>query len=373
MHRFDRNHKNLKALNSKGFSASTSDVLNVKTTLISTEITNDITIAALLNVDTETTADMKISQTFKQYIKPSSIDSSKRILFMTQILDNLWKILHSIPNEENHVFSAFVQTVHPILMNKKMFGYAENVLKRYVESKFYCLGLYQQFISSFLYLIQQMESVNAVSVTEYTHAMMSMKFIFMFIIKAYKFNKESDESFGSIHFCHLIQTLGDFLRKRNGNKMLRSQAFKALFDVDTLNIISEIVPGVILVDILKDILEENDTKSRDCNILNAVGEILISDIFFDDSSQETIFRFAVKLVSCQFPNSSEEYDASFEKGPLKERALGLIRTLYEVCTKIENGKIRANYLKTLTIEIVPHLIKVIAVNCSDLIHHNNIL
>jgi hypothetical protein len=218
-----------------------------------------------------------------------------------------------------------------------------------------------------------MESVNAVSVAEYTHTMMSMKFIFMFIIKAYKFNKERDESFGSNHFCHLIQTLGDFLRKINGSKMLHSQAFKALFDVDTLNIISEIVPGVIIVDILKDILKENDAKSRDCNFLNAVGEILISDIFFDDASQQIIFRFAVKLVSCQFPDSFEEYDASFVKGPIKERTLGLIRNLYEVCTKIENGKIRANYLKTLTIEIVPHLIKVIAVNCSDLIHHNNIL
>ena len=138
-----------------------------------------------------------------------------------------------------------------------------------------------------------MESVNAVSVTEYTHAMMSMKFIFKFIIKAYKFSKDSDESFGSIHFCYLIQTLGDFLRKINGNKILHSQAFWALFYVDTLTIISEIDPGVIIVDIDKDILEENDTKSRDCNILNAIGEILISDIFFDDSSQETIFRFAV--------------------------------------------------------------------------------
>ena len=53
---------------------------------------------------------------------------------MTRILDNLWKILQSIPNEEKHVFSAFVQTVHPILMNKKMFDYAESVLERYVES-----------------------------------------------------------------------------------------------------------------------------------------------------------------------------------------------------------------------------------------------
>ena len=31
---------------------------------------------------------------------------------MTRILDNLWKILQSIPNEENSVFSAFDQTIH---------------------------------------------------------------------------------------------------------------------------------------------------------------------------------------------------------------------------------------------------------------------
>ena len=46
---------------------------------------------------------------------------------------------------------------------------------------------------------------------------------------------------------------------------------------------------------------------------------ITDSIFFDDSSQETIFRFAVKLVSCQYPDSSEEYDASFEKGPRQLR------------------------------------------------------
>ena len=50
--------------------------------------------------------DMKISQTFIWYIKPTLIDFSKRILFMTCILDNFWKILESIQNKKNYFYIA---------------------------------------------------------------------------------------------------------------------------------------------------------------------------------------------------------------------------------------------------------------------------
>ena len=110
---------------------------------------------------------------------------------------------------------------------------------------------------------------------------MSMKFIFKFLVKSYNLNKEIDESFDPEPFSQLVQTLGEFLIKRGGNKILHSQTFKALFDVETMNIISEIVPGIIIVNILKDILESEDANSKDCNRFNAVRDILNSKIFLD--------------------------------------------------------------------------------------------
>eukprot|EP00092_Neocalanus_flemingeri_P017839 GFUD01019303.1.p1 GENE.GFUD01019303.1~~GFUD01019303.1.p1 ORF type:complete len:1705 (+),score=380.42 GFUD01019303.1:51-5165(+) len=367
---YDRNIKNVKALNDKGFSVMTSDILTVKTRLISTEMTDDPTIFALLTVDPERFGETKINQMFERYIQSSDTDPSKRILFMTQILDKLWKILNLIPNQENHVFDGFVETIHPIITNKKEFGYAASFLERYIEKSFNCPEVFEKFIGSFQEMIKKLDSVDVISGTGNTYTMMSMKFIFKFIVKAYKLNKKNYAAFDSDLFCQLLQTLGEFLKKRSGNRMLHSQTFKALFDVDTMNIISEIVPGIVIVDILKDILEAEDINSKDCNRFNAVRDLLNSNFFLDEASQEAICNVGIKLISDQFPKNSRNYDAPFQKGPLKECTLELIKNLYEVCKKLENVESRDKFVGMITIQILPRLITIIPMRSQDAIYKN---
>ena len=297
----------------------------------------------------------------------SDIDPSKRILFLTQILDKLWKILTLIPNQENHVFDAFVETIHPIITNKKEFGYAADILERYIENTFNCPEVFEKFIGSFQHMIDQLDSNNANAGNTYT--MMSMKFIFRFIVKAYNLNTEKDSDL----FAKLIQNLGQFLKKRSGNKILHSQTFKALFDVDTMNIVSEIVPGIAIVDILKDILEGEEKTSTDCNRFSAVKDIMNSNIFKDEASQEAVCMVGIKLVSDQFPKGSRSYDAVFQKSPLKECTLETIKNLYEVCKKIENIETRDKFVGLLTIQILPRLITIIPAKCADSIYKNEVL
>ena len=347
----------------------TSDILVVKTRLISTEMTDDPTIFDLLTADPERFGDTKINQMFERYIS-SDIDPSKRILFMTQILDSLWNILTKIQNRENHVFEGFVETIHPIITNKKEFGYAADILEKYIESVFNCPEVFEKFIGSFRDMVNKLDSVNGISGAGNTYTMMSMKFIFKFIVKAYKLNKAKDDSFDSDSFCQLIQTLGEFLKKRNGNRQTHSQTFKALFDVETMNIISEIVPGIIVVDILKDILEAEDTNSKDCNRFNAVRDILNSNIFLDEASQEAICKVGINLVADQFPKNSRYYDAVFQQGSLKECTLELIKNMYEVCKKIENEETRDKFVGMITLQLLPHLITIIPTKCLDSVYKN---
>ena len=382
---YDRTIKNdkIKKLNDKGFSVNTSDLLVVKSRLISTEMTDDPTIFALLTVDPERFGDAKINDMFSRYIQSSDIDPAKRILFMTKILNSLWSILNTVPGKENQVFEAFVETIHPIITNKKDFGYASEALERYIETVFNCPEIFLKFIGSFQDMISELDSSEEVKGTRYfnsngkgsTYTMMSMKFIFKLLVKSYKLNKEEFESFDSAPLCQLIQNIGEFLKKRSGSKILLSQTFKALFDVETMNIVSEIVPGILIVNILEDILESEDSKSKDCNKFNAVRDILNSKIFLDESSQEAICNVGIKLVSNQFPKSynASLYHAIFSNGPQKEFTLELIKNLYEVCKRIENIETREKFVSSMTVKLVPHLISIIPAKCSETVYRNEVL
>ena len=53
------------------------------------------------------------------------INPARKILFMTRIMQVLWKVLESDPSQDRNVFDALVQTIHPIITNKTEFGYAQ--------------------------------------------------------------------------------------------------------------------------------------------------------------------------------------------------------------------------------------------------------
>ena len=222
---FDREIKNvdkkdLKNMNTAKFSILSSDFIYLRTKLVSTEITNDKNINDILRIPEENLTKEKLLDILSNYNREDN-NAPKRILFLVDILDALWKIFENGTLEDDvesshkisvEVFQAFVQTVHPLITNKRDYGYAMEYLDTYIETRVSCKAIFNKFINAFIDLIQNKEDDE---LTKY--ALMSMKISFKLIIKA--FNMKLEQSSVGIDqdkekFSGLIREIGKFQRKK---------------------------------------------------------------------------------------------------------------------------------------------------------------
>ena len=223
-YKFDKENKtvdkkDLKSMNTAKFSILSSDFIHLRTKLVSTEITNDKNINDILRIPKENPTKEQILDILSNYNREDN-NARKRILFQADILDALWSILENYTLEDDieaahkisvHVFQAFVQTVHPLITNKKEFGYAMEYLDNYIETRVSSRTIFNKFINAFIDLIQNKENDE---LTKY--ALMSMKISFKLIIKA--FNIKLTQSSVNIDrdkekFSSLIQEIGKFQTK----------------------------------------------------------------------------------------------------------------------------------------------------------------
>ena len=135
--------KELKSLSTAKFSVLPNNFIYLRTKLVSTEITNDKNIHAILRIPEEDFNKNTVLKILSNYNREDN-NVHQRILFMTDILKSLWNVLeNSTDDDESHrlsieVFKAFVQTVHPLIINKREFGYASEYLDHYIENKTTC-------------------------------------------------------------------------------------------------------------------------------------------------------------------------------------------------------------------------------------------
>ena len=298
-------------LNGKGFAAATNDKLVVETRLISTQISNQLAVFNLLNADFETGSDFD-DILWRYTVKKDHVDvcdldeqecrqsKSKRILFIIPILEMLWKIATHFPDLENKVFDAFIATIHPIKTDSDNFGYAGEYLETYIDSEFRCPDIYEMFVNAFTKMIKNIEYIEAGDEFE-TSKMMCIPLIFRLIVRAYHVKKDSTGQCDAQIFINLTKAIGDFLRGPV-ELVIRKHTFLAFFEVETINLVSEMAPGALVVDILKDIVEKDNEKNKDLSSaqlttrFNAVRSILCSQIYQEAENQETVFYLALSII-----------------------------------------------------------------------------
>ena len=294
-------------LNGKGF-AATNDKLVVETRLISTQMSNQLAVFDLLNADLETGSDFDdILWRYtvkKDHLDVSDLDvqesrqsKSKRILFIIPILEMLWKIATHFPTLEHKVFDAFIATIHPIKTDSDNFGYAGEYFEKYINSEFRCPEIYEMFVNAFTKMIKNIENIEAGDEFE-TSKMMCIPLIFRLIVRAYHVKKDSTGQCDAQNFINLTKAIGDFLRGPV-KSVIRKHTFLAFFEVETINLVSELAPGALVVDILKDIVEKDNEQNKDLSsaqLFNAVRSILCSQIYQEAENQETVFHLALSSI-----------------------------------------------------------------------------
>ena len=296
-------------ISEKGFTAVTNDKLEVRTQLISTQMTDQPAIFDLLNVDVETAKVDDVDAMLSRYINMEGSHQSKRILFITQILERLWKIATHIPDQEDKVFDAFIATIHPIKTDSVHFGYANEYLERYIDSEFHCPEIFEKFVKSFTKMIENIETGK----TFEKYKMMCIPLIFKLMVRAYQIKKDSTGQCDTEIFTKLVEAIGDFLRGSVESKSFHSHTFKAFFELETINLVSQLAPGILVVDILKDIVD-NTPPSVLGTRFNAIWCILGSRIYQDAENQETVFQLALSLIKEQMSKLSAGSDLTNFRG-----------------------------------------------------------
>ena len=190
-HLYDKNKKDTKSLSCKKFHFLPSDGMTVKTRLLSTEITNETTIQNILNLDKSME---NLEFKLMDYILHNERNQSKRILFMTDILNVLWKILKNSEDQEALVFSAFVQTIHPIETITTEFNYAREFFYQYINGeKFTNELVFDALVDSFSDVLNTScddDNLQKKDMLKFT--LMSMKLIIKIIVVAYQKTTNND-------------------------------------------------------------------------------------------------------------------------------------------------------------------------------------
>ena len=352
--------KELKNLSTAKFSVLPNNFIYLRTKLVSTEITNNIRIHAILRIPEEHFNRETLLEILSNYNREDK-NIHQRILFLTDILNTLWYVLENSKDDddgdESHrlsieVFKAFVQTVHPLIINKREFGYATEYLDDYIETEFTCKAVFHEFITAFTALIQQ-DSKEEDELTKY--AIMSMKIIFKFIIKSFnlKVRQGSAGEDDKEKLSSLVQEIGKFLVKKIKVRNIFSKAFKAFFDIENVGQLVELVSANSILKILRDIVCSRDSESDPIKF-NTITEIINSELFMLmlTGTTELIFDIGKSFILTNVSDTKTVNDRT------KENVFNLIKTLYER-TKTADivHDLKQNFYEQLLVELLPLIVK----------------
>ena len=143
-------------------------------------------------------------------------------------------------------------------MPEKDFGYAAKHLDDYLvnTNRFTSKEVFSAFIEAFSEFLT--DRIYKIEGPKARYTMMSLKYIFQIIVQSYKINRKMDSKFDGQEFLGLMSVLRNFLLEDTGKRLSstapRNYGFKNLFEMETLDIISEIVPPGDLIDTLEALL-----------------------------------------------------------------------------------------------------------------------
>ena len=349
----DKNRKEVKSLNHQKYSLYQNDSFNVKTKLISTQITDDAKINDLLELPGKMD---KVEMTLTKF-SHLEVNPSKRILFLTDILNVLWKVIEEDPKQEKLVFDAFVQTIHPIITNKTDFGYALEFLERYIEEEFTSSQVYDPLVNAFEKMLGQERSDFFHQEDICKYALMSMKIISKFIVTAYlnanakgdgsmEFYKQEQEKFYKI-----IDVMENYMQKEE-SKEHHMKAFKAFFEVENVEILNLIISNHHILKVLGATLESLESQT-DAAKYKIVIDLLNSKLFYEET--RALVEIATKLIESSIPRSHGN------DCPLNDRTkatlLPLVKTLYGKIKTLMSVE-KQELMEYIVERILPLLIKI---------------
>ena len=106
--------KELKNLSTAKFSVLPNNFIYLRTKLVSTEITNDKNIHAILRIPEKHFDKKTLLEILSNYNREdNNINIHQRILFLTDILKSLWNVLENSPDDDRmsiEVFKAYVRS-----------------------------------------------------------------------------------------------------------------------------------------------------------------------------------------------------------------------------------------------------------------------
>ena len=359
---FDRNmpHKVLELQNGPKFKVSKDSFLQLKTTLSSTEVTEDIDIQALKSID-PMLSDDQVNDIFANFISNSkkADNQAKRILFFRDLLDSLWSVLERVPNQEDNVFNSFLETIKPIVTRPNDFGYAEAFLDDYIRTQFKSPLLFEAFLKSFSSCLTEEPSANGM------YTLMSMKHIFKMVVQSLRFTKDKNNTEPLETFMSSLQ---EFILKKNQGKDVQNrqnQALKSLFEDESISILREVFPSAKLIDILEKVLSEKDTmEDMSCITMAVMINVLRSNLFSDLKSQRRICELALKMIKSQFrkSNNRQSFRGEFcdAENLFKQKTVELVQELHSVCqTGGPGAEDRKSFIKTLSVSVIVELASLI--------------
>ena len=353
-------NKVLELQNGPKFRVSKDSFLQLKTTLSSTEVTEDIDIQALKRID-PMMSDNQVNDIFTSFISNSkkANNQAKRILFFRDLFDSLWSILERVPNQEDKVFNSFIETIKPIVTRPNDFGYAEAFFDDYIRTQFKCPLVFEAFLKSFFSCLTEESSANAM------YTLMSMKHIFKMIVQSLRFTDDKNNIKPLEAFMSSLQ---EFILKKNQGKEVQhrqNQALKSLFEDESLSILREVFPSVKLIDILERVLTEKDTTEHmSCITMAVMINVLRSNLFSDLNSQMRVCELALKMIKSQFRKSNrrESFRGEFcdAENLFKKRTLELIQELHIACQGDGPGaEDRKTFIKVMTKCVIVELASLI--------------
>ena len=211
-------------------------------------LTEDAIIFQIIDIDPEAADLEKIHQTLLSYIDPAFSSIKKKMLFMEQILDSLWNVLDSVPSEKDLVFACFIETIHPIVTNKRDYGYVTEILNGYLRNKFENLTVFSSFSEALIKLLDNfMKAPEEEQKIMYTS--MCFGLTLKFINQSYENNKLDDPDFCKTPFETLIKSVSEFLLK-NSNERVKGYLFKSLLEAETIELCCKFIDETILSNLL---------------------------------------------------------------------------------------------------------------------------
>lgn len=207
----------------------------METLLKSKVLTEDAVIFQIIDIDPDTADLEKIEQILLSYIDPAYSNIKKKILFLEQILDSLWNILERVPFHQNIIFSCFIETIHPIVTNKRDYEYVLDILHSYLQTKFGSCAVFERFSKAMIELLEKSEVTTKEEEQRLIYTSMCFGLILKFIHQSYEINKMEHPDFDATPFESLMRAVSQFLTQ-NTNERVRGYLFKSLFETETVEL-----------------------------------------------------------------------------------------------------------------------------------------